>query len=102
MRLDRTSGRARAAFYLLYLAGLSAAPARASEQDGGALRADAPLVIVDTEPQKSWRRLDGVPERGGHGIRKADLVREMTAAHAFGEERYPTWIRGRSRGFLMA
>jgi hypothetical protein len=35
-------------------------------------------VIVDTEPQQNWRKLEGVPERGGHGIREEDLVREMT------------------------
>jgi tRNA A58 N-methylase Trm61 len=44
-----------------------------------ALRRGARLVIIDTEPQKNWRHLDGVPDRGGHGIKEEDLVREMTA-----------------------
>src|SRR5262249_23109321 len=43
-----------------------------------ALRPDALLAVVDTTPQKSWRKLEGVPDRGGHGIREEDLVREMT------------------------
>ena len=37
-----------------------------------------PLVIIDTEPQKTWRHLEGVPDRGGHGIKEDVLVREMT------------------------
>jgi len=43
-----------------------------------ALRRGARLVVIDTEPQKNWRHLDGVPDRGGHGIKEEDLVREMT------------------------
>src|SRR5262249_59133752 len=43
-----------------------------------ALRPEALLAVVDTRPQKSWRKLEGVPDRGGHGIREEDLVREMT------------------------
>jgi SAM-dependent methyltransferase len=53
-------------------------PARMRASLRNALRADASLVIIDTEPQKNWRKLDGVPDRGGHGIREEDLVREMT------------------------
>jgi tRNA A58 N-methylase Trm61 len=49
---------------------------RASLRD--ALRPDAVLAVVDTSPQKSWRKLEAVPDRGGHGIREEDLVREMT------------------------
>ncbi len=44
-----------------------------------ALRRGAPLVVIDTEPQKNWRHLAGVPDRGGHGIKQGDLVREMAA-----------------------
>jgi tRNA A58 N-methylase Trm61 len=50
---------------------------RASLRD--ALRPDALLAVVDTTPQKSWRKLEGVPDRGGHGIREEDLEREMTS-----------------------
>jgi ubiquinone/menaquinone biosynthesis C-methylase UbiE len=45
-----------------------------------ALRAGGRIAIIDVPPQKGWRRLDGVPERGGHGIEVAELVREMTAS----------------------
>jgi tRNA A58 N-methylase Trm61 len=54
-------------------------PARMRASLRAALRPEAPLVIVDTEPQQNWRKLEGVPERGGHGIREKDLVREMIA-----------------------
>lgn len=56
-----------------------AEPAPMRQSLRAALRPGAPLVIVDTEPQGSWRRLEGVPDRGGHGIREEDLVREMTS-----------------------
>jgi precorrin-6B methylase 2 len=44
-----------------------------------ALRPGGRLAILDIEPQKNWRKLKGVPQRGGHGIPADDLVREMTA-----------------------
>jgi len=56
-----------------------------------ALRPGAPLVIIDTEPQGSWERLQGVPDRGGHGIRQEDLVREMTGDGFEVVARYPDW-----------
>jgi tRNA A58 N-methylase Trm61 len=54
-------------------------PARMRASLRAALRRSAPLVVIDTEPQKNWRHLEGVPDRGGHGIKQAALVREMTA-----------------------
>jgi ubiquinone/menaquinone biosynthesis C-methylase UbiE len=45
-----------------------------------ALRPGGRLVVVDIEPQSGWRKLPGVPERGGHGIPAEELVRELTAA----------------------
>jgi ubiquinone/menaquinone biosynthesis C-methylase UbiE len=45
-----------------------------------ALRPGGRIAIIDVPPQKGWRRLDGVPDRGGHGIEAAELVREMTAS----------------------
>jgi tRNA A58 N-methylase Trm61 len=56
-----------------------------------ALRPGAHLVIVDTEPKAGWRHLEGVPERGGHGIRQEDLVREMTADGFEIVARHPDW-----------
>jgi tRNA A58 N-methylase Trm61 len=53
-------------------------PARMRASLRAALRRGAPLVVIDTEPQKNWRHLEGVPERGGHGINEDVLVREMT------------------------
>jgi tRNA A58 N-methylase Trm61 len=54
-------------------------PARMRAGLRAALRRGAPLVVIDTEPQKNWRHLEGVPDRGGHGIKQDALVREMTA-----------------------
>jgi ubiquinone/menaquinone biosynthesis C-methylase UbiE len=42
-----------------------------------ALRPAGRIAVIEVPPQKSWRHLEGVPERGGHGIPKADLVAEM-------------------------
>jgi ubiquinone/menaquinone biosynthesis C-methylase UbiE len=55
-------------------------------QDPGAMRAslhralkpEGLVAIVDIIPQEHWRQLDGVPDRGGHGIEPRALVREMT------------------------
>jgi hypothetical protein len=35
-------------------------------------------LFIDTEPHPGWPPVAGVPDRGGHGIREEDLVREMT------------------------
>jgi len=45
-----------------------------------ALRPNGLVAIVDITPQSSWRDLPGVPDRGGHGIPPADLIREMISA----------------------
>jgi predicted methyltransferase len=42
-----------------------------------ALRPGGVLAIVDIVPQRHWRQLKGVPERGGHGIPLDDLVEEL-------------------------
>jgi ubiquinone/menaquinone biosynthesis C-methylase UbiE len=44
-----------------------------------ALRPGGRLVVIDIRPQKSWRDLPGVPDRGGHGVPLMDLIEEMTA-----------------------
>lgn len=44
-----------------------------------ALRPGGRLAVIDIKPQKSWRHLEDVPERGGHGIAPDALVEEMKA-----------------------
>lgn len=66
-------------------------PARMRASLRNALRLGGVLVIVDTEPQTSWRKLEGVPKRGGHGIREDDLVREMTADGFEVRARHSDW-----------
>lgn len=45
-----------------------------------ALKPDGLIAIVDITPQKNWRELPRVPDRGGHGIPTSDLVAEMLGA----------------------
>lgn len=45
-----------------------------------ALRPEGLIAVVDITPQRSWRDLPDVPDRGGHGIQHGDLVREMASA----------------------
>jgi len=45
-----------------------------------ALRPGGRIVVVEIAPQQSWPRLDGVPDRGGHGIYIEDLIDDMTSA----------------------
>jgi SAM-dependent methyltransferase len=68
-----------------------AEPARMRASLRAALRPLALLVIIDTEPQGNWRRLEGVPDRGGHGIREEELVREMTGDGFEVVARHPDW-----------
>jgi hypothetical protein len=42
------------------------------------LKAGGRIVVIDVPPQKEWRHLEGVPERGGHGIAMTELVADMT------------------------
>jgi ubiquinone/menaquinone biosynthesis C-methylase UbiE len=43
-----------------------------------ALRAGGRIAVIEVPPQPGWRRLPGVPERGGHGIAIGEMIREMT------------------------
>jgi SAM-dependent methyltransferase len=56
-----------------------------------ALRPGAHLVVIDLEPNTSWRELPGVPDRGGHGIGEDDLVAEMTSDGFEVVERQDDW-----------
>lgn len=42
-----------------------------------ALRPNGRLLVIDIEPQEDWRHLEGVPDRGGHGIPLDSLVQEL-------------------------
>lgn len=53
------------------------APMRAGLR--AALKPTGLLAIIDIAPQAGWRKLPGVPDRGGHGIPPEQLHDEMTA-----------------------
>lgn len=65
------------------------APMRASLKR--ALRPGGRLVVVDVAPRRSWPRLDGVPDRGGHGVPVEDLVREVGGDGFEVLERHDHW-----------
>jgi SAM-dependent methyltransferase len=65
------------------------APMRASLRQ--ALRPGGQLLVVDTLPQRSWRKLEGVPDRGGHGIQPEDLVAELTGDGFAVVSRHDEW-----------
>jgi len=56
-----------------------------------ALRPGGRVVIVEIDPQRGWRDLPGVPDRGGHGIGQDELVREMTSAGFQVVTRHESW-----------
>ncbi|MCP3960508.1 MAG: methyltransferase domain-containing protein [bacterium] len=56
-----------------------------------AMRPGAKLVVIDLDPQKHWRDLPGVPDRGGHGIELDDLVEEMTGDGFVEVARHEVW-----------
>jgi len=45
-----------------------------------ALRPGGQIAVIDVPPKKSWPRVSGAPDRGGHGIEAADLLAEMRGA----------------------
>ena len=52
------------------------APMRADLR--AALKPAGLIAVIDIQPQKGWRSLAGVPDRGGHGIPPEQLEEEMT------------------------
>lgn len=59
------------------------------------------LVIVDTVPQKHWRRLEGTPERGGHGIAPDVAIAEWKADGFELVERRDAWMGDPDRYALV-
>jgi tRNA A58 N-methylase Trm61 len=55
------------------------------------LRPRGILAVIDINPQKSWRELPDVPDRGGHGIEPAELIREMNDEGFRIAARYEDW-----------
>jgi len=49
------------------------------------------LAVIDITPQGHWRDLEGVPERGGHGIPPAALIREISDQGFELVARYDDW-----------
>jgi SAM-dependent methyltransferase len=56
-----------------------------------ALRPGALVAVVDIMPQRRWSDLPGVPDRGGHGIGRPQLLAEMTAAGFEVISSHPSW-----------
>lgn len=44
-----------------------------------ALRPGGRMLLIETVPQQDWKQLEGVPERGGHGITRERLIHELAA-----------------------
>ena len=65
------------------------APMRVSLE--AALRPSGLLLIVETVPQRGWKDVPGVPDRGGHGILVEDLIEEMTVDGWEVVERHDGW-----------
>lgn len=49
------------------------------------------LAVIDITPQGHWRKLEGVPDRGGHGIPPDDLIQEISAQGFELVARYDHW-----------
>lgn len=49
------------------------------------------LAVIDITPQQHWRTLEGVPDRGGHGIAPEQLIEEMGERGFQLVARYDEW-----------
>jgi ubiquinone/menaquinone biosynthesis C-methylase UbiE len=56
-----------------------------------ALKPGGRIAVIEVPPQAGWRRLPGVPDRGGHGIPASDLIQEMTSAGFRMAENHESW-----------
>jgi ubiquinone/menaquinone biosynthesis C-methylase UbiE len=67
-----------------------------------ALKPGGRLLVVETTPQKAWRVLPGVPERGGHGIPAQELLADMERDGFAVVDRYYEWpAEGDSYGVVF-
>lgn len=66
-----------------------------------ALRPGGLIALIDIVPQKDWRELDNVPDRGGHGIPIADLVADMVGSGFEMVERIDDWNGDEDRYCLL-
>src|SRR5262245_21626048 len=55
-------------------------PAAMRKSLWSALRPGGRIAVVEVPPQKGWRHLEGVPERGGHGIAATELIGDMRSS----------------------
>ncbi len=55
------------------------------------LRPGGRIALIDIVPQTGWRRLEDVPDRGGHGIPPDDLIAEMSAIGFELDQRHDDW-----------
>ena len=55
------------------------------------LRPGGILVVIEVRPENSWRELEGVPDRGGHGIDPDGLRSELSAVGFEFLERQDDW-----------
>ncbi len=65
------------------------APMRASLRR--ALKPGGLIAVIDILPQSHWRELEGVPDRGGHGIVPEELLGDMTGDGFEMVARYDDW-----------
>jgi ubiquinone/menaquinone biosynthesis C-methylase UbiE len=72
-------------------------PPRMRQSLRRALRPGGLIAVIEIEPQGHWPELEGVPDRGGHGIAPDDLVSEMTIDGFEVVARYATWEGGQDR-----
>jgi hypothetical protein len=49
------------------------------------------IAVIEIEPQSHWPSLEGVPDRGGHGIPSQELIDEMTSDGFEVIERHDPW-----------
>jgi protein-L-isoaspartate O-methyltransferase len=65
-----------------------------------ALRPGGRIAVIEVPPKPGWRRLAGVPDRGGHGIEARSLLAEMQGEGFVLVEHHETWP-GEDGGYCL-